>query len=64
MKFCSVYMTEFHKYIGVVVRDIGYLFGAYKKIYLNRKAIYDSRGIDLKLLKDLKFNRKWMYLCK
>jgi len=43
MKFCSAYMTELHKYIGPRVdvpagdigvggREIGYLFGEYKKI--------------------------------
>lgn len=43
MKFCSSYMTELHKYIGpridvpagdigVGAREIGYLFGEYKKI--------------------------------
>ena len=43
MKFCSAYMTELHKYIGprmdvpagdigVGAREIGYLFGEYKKI--------------------------------
>ncbi|MCF6329958.1 MAG: NADP-specific glutamate dehydrogenase [Sulfurimonas sp.] len=43
MKFCSSFMTELHKYIGpridipagdigVGSREIGYLFGAYKKI--------------------------------
>ncbi len=43
MKFCTAYMTELHKYIGpridvpagdigVGAREIGYLFGAYKKI--------------------------------
>ncbi|VAY88050.1 NADP-specific glutamate dehydrogenase [hydrothermal vent metagenome] len=43
MKFCNAYMTELHKYIGpridvpagdigVGAREIGYLFGAYKKI--------------------------------
>ncbi len=43
MKFCSAYMTELHKYIGpridvpagdigVGSREIGYLFGEYKKI--------------------------------
>ena len=43
MKFCSAFMTELHKYIGpridvpagdigVGAREIGYLFGEYKKI--------------------------------
>lgn len=43
MKFCSAFMTELHKYIGpridvpagdigVGTREIGYLFGEYKKI--------------------------------
>lgn len=43
MRFCSAYMQELHKYIGARVdvpagdigvggREIGYLFGAYKKI--------------------------------
>jgi glutamate dehydrogenase (NADP+) len=43
MKFCSAYMTELHKYIGPRIdvpagdigvggREIGYLFGEYKKI--------------------------------
>ncbi len=43
MKFCSAYMTELHKFIGpridvpagdigVGAREIGYLFGEYKKI--------------------------------
>jgi len=43
MKFCSAFMTELHKYIGaridipagdigVGAREIGYLFGVYKKI--------------------------------
>ncbi len=43
MQFCSAYMTELHKYIGpridvpagdigVGAREIGYLFGEYKKI--------------------------------
>ena len=43
MKFCSAYMTELHKYIGsridvpagdigVGAREIGYLFGEYKKV--------------------------------
>lgn len=43
MKFCNAYMTELHKYIGpridvpagdigVGAREIGYLFGEYKKI--------------------------------
>ena len=43
MRFCSAYMTELHKYIGprvdvpagdigVGAREIGYLFGEYKKI--------------------------------
>lgn len=54
MKFCSAYMTELHKYIGpridipagdigVGAREIGYLFGAYKKITSSYEGILTGK---------------------
>jgi glutamate dehydrogenase (NADP+) len=54
MKFCDAYMTELHKYIGpridvpagdigVGAREIGYLFGAYKKITTSYEGILTGK---------------------
>ncbi|MEA2020014.1 MAG: NADP-specific glutamate dehydrogenase [Campylobacterota bacterium] len=54
MKFCSAYMTELHKYIGpridvpagdigVGAREIGYLFGEYKKITSSYEGILTGK---------------------
>jgi len=54
MKFCSAFMTELHKYIGpridvpagdigVGSREIGYLFGEYKKITTNYEGVLTGK---------------------
>ncbi len=54
MRFCSAYMTELHKYIGprvdvpagdigVGAREIGYLFGEYKKITSSYEGILTGK---------------------
>jgi len=54
MKFCSAFMTELHKYIGaridvpagdigVGAREIGYLFGEYKKITSSYEGILTGK---------------------
>lgn len=54
MRFCSAYMTELHKYIGpridvpagdigVGSREIGYLFGEYKKITSSYEGILTGK---------------------
>ena len=54
MKFCSAYMTELHKYIGprtdipagdigVGAREIGYLFGEYKKITTSYEGVLTGK---------------------
>ncbi|MEA1915215.1 MAG: NADP-specific glutamate dehydrogenase [Campylobacterota bacterium] len=54
MKFCSAYMTELHKYIGPRIdvpagdigvggREIGYLFGEYKKITSSYEGILTGK---------------------
>lgn len=54
MKFCSAYMTELHKYIGprtdipagdigVGAREIGYLYGEYKKITTNYEGVLTGK---------------------
>jgi len=54
MKFCDAFMTELHKYIGpridvpagdigVGAREIGYLFGAYKKITSSYEGILTGK---------------------
>jgi glutamate dehydrogenase (NADP+) len=54
MKFCSAYMRELYKYIGprtdvpagdigVGGREIGYLFGEYKKITLNYEGVLTGK---------------------
>lgn len=57
MKFCSAFMTELHKYIGartdvpagdigVGSREIGYLFGEYKKITSTYDGILTGKPFD------------------
>ncbi len=54
MKFCAAFMTELHKYIGpridipagdigVGAREIGYLFGEYKKITLKYDGVLTGK---------------------
>ncbi|MDO8454213.1 MAG: NADP-specific glutamate dehydrogenase [Sulfurimonas sp.] len=54
MKFCSAFMTELHKYIGPRIdipagdigvggREIGYLFGEYKKITLKYDGVLTGK---------------------
>ena len=59
MKFCQSYMTELYKYlgvggntdvpagdIGVGAREIGYLFGQYKRITQRHEAILTGRALE------------------
>ena len=57
MRFCQSFMTELSKYIGdntdvpagdigVGAREIGYLFGQYKRMQTNFVGVLTGKGID------------------